>query len=239
MQSKLTKRQTKTYGPKTYTEDGTKYRITATVRYDDQCGNGHNSFSITGDVDELCGKRWREYMGGCIHEEIKKHFPKLAPFIKWHLVSSDGPMHYTANTIYHARDTDCDGLLAGQYSAYVIKIIGDTLKNESNTVLYTSGTMYTNKQNNPNLAKSNDKEQAKIDEFLAAVKPELNPRTIKENCAFSLSKGKPHDLGAARRCAVWPDATLEQLRDKDALEARLPALMGEFKRDVESLGLEF
>jgi hypothetical protein len=31
-------------GPVFYTEGKTKYRITATVRHDDECGNGHNSF---------------------------------------------------------------------------------------------------------------------------------------------------------------------------------------------------
>jgi hypothetical protein len=43
-------------------------------------------------------------MGGCCHDEVAKHFPELAPFIKWHLTSSDGPMHYIANTVYHATE---------------------------------------------------------------------------------------------------------------------------------------
>ena len=102
MMSKLTKKQviTKT---KVYREGGQKYRIIAKIRHDDQCGNSHNTFSITGDIDEWRGNRWREYSGGCIHDEIAKHFPELAPFIKWHLTSTDGPMHYVANTVYHAK----------------------------------------------------------------------------------------------------------------------------------------
>jgi hypothetical protein len=52
-------------------------------------------------------------------------------------------------------------------------------------------------------------------------------------------KCKKADIEAARACAVWPDATLEQLRDKEALEARLPALMAEFRKDIESLGFTF
>ena len=46
--SVLTKKQVKTYGPKMYTEGGRTYRLTAKVYYDDSCGNGHNTFSITG-----------------------------------------------------------------------------------------------------------------------------------------------------------------------------------------------
>ncbi len=73
-------------------------RIAAEVRYDDQCGNGHNTFSITGAIYE----NNREVAGGCIHKEIARHFPQLAPLIQWHLCSTDGPLYYVANTRYHA-----------------------------------------------------------------------------------------------------------------------------------------
>jgi hypothetical protein len=96
-QSVLTKKQAKTF-TRVYTENGTIYTITATVRYDDQCNNGHNTFGITG---EIRGPRGVECCG-CLHEDIAKRFPELAPLIKWHLCSSDGPLHYVANTVYHA-----------------------------------------------------------------------------------------------------------------------------------------
>ena len=99
----LVKHQTKTYGPKIYTQDRATYKLTATVRYDDQCGNGHNSFAITGAQYRKNGNgAWSEDSFGCMHKEIAKRFPELAPLIKWHLTSSDGPMHYIANTVYHA-----------------------------------------------------------------------------------------------------------------------------------------
>lgn len=97
----LTKLQYKTYGPRFYTEDGQRYKITATVRHDDRCGNGHNTFSITGETWRKADNgHWYEGSGGCIHEQIAQHFPELAPFIRWHLVSTDGPLHYVANTLY-------------------------------------------------------------------------------------------------------------------------------------------
>jgi len=107
--SKLVKCQRKQYGPRFYSEGKHEYRITAHVRYDDECGNGHNTFSITATTDEKRGGQWRDYSGGCCHDEIAKHFPELAPFIKWHLVSSDGPMHYVANTVYHASSDESKG----------------------------------------------------------------------------------------------------------------------------------
>ena|SRR5579864_7669255 len=49
-QSTLTKSQKKTFGPKPISGWGTGALIKAEVRYDDECGNGHNSFSITGTI---------------------------------------------------------------------------------------------------------------------------------------------------------------------------------------------
>lgn len=86
---------------------GEKCTLTATVRFDDRCGNGHKTFSITGDIvaNWIPGTRYRNSddrwrAGGCLHDEIAAAFPDLAPLIKWHLTSTDGPMHYVANTLY-------------------------------------------------------------------------------------------------------------------------------------------
>lgn len=98
MESVLTRKQTKTYGPKPITGWGKNALIKAKVRYDDECGNGHNSFAITDEI-YIPGKRDCEACG-MLHEEIVKSFPELQPFLKWHLVSSDEPMHYVANTLY-------------------------------------------------------------------------------------------------------------------------------------------
>lgn len=70
------------------------------IRFDDSCSNGHDTFAITADV-RVPGRRDIE-AGGCLHEDIARVFPELAPLIRWHLVSTDGPMHYVANTVYHA-----------------------------------------------------------------------------------------------------------------------------------------
>jgi len=101
----LVKHQTKTYGPTIYTEDGTTYKLTVTVRYDDEYGNGHNSFAITGaQYRKNANGTWSKDSFGCLHKEIAKYFPDLAPLLKWHLMSSDGPMHYLANTLYHVEE---------------------------------------------------------------------------------------------------------------------------------------
>ena len=100
-----TDNQTRSFAT-SWTEGADRFSITATVRYDDRCRNGHNTFSITADIR----RNGREYAGGCCHDEVAERFPELAPFIKWHLVSSDGPLHYVANTLYWLGKSGwCDG----------------------------------------------------------------------------------------------------------------------------------
>ena len=151
MNSQLVKKQSQKLGPKSFTDDNRKYTITAFIRFDDDCNNGHNTFAITGEIRS--GRRIESC--GCLHEEIAEHFPELIPLIKWHLVSTDGPMHYIANTLYHVKEKNLD---------------------------------------------------------------------------------------YARSTAVWPDATDEQLTAddlKEELEKRLPALLVEFRKAVESLGFTY
>lgn len=68
------------------------------IRYDNKCNNGHNTFSITGALRE----NRRIEACGCIHDIIAKHAPDVAPYIKWHLTTSEGPLHYLENTTWHA-----------------------------------------------------------------------------------------------------------------------------------------
>ena len=112
--TELVKRQRRKLGPKVYTENGETYRIIANVRHDDDCGNGHNTFSVTGEIVRKQGSRWVEDSCGCLHDEVARHFPEIAHLIKWHLCSTGGPLHYVANTVYLAGDRDHNGLKAGE-----------------------------------------------------------------------------------------------------------------------------
>jgi hypothetical protein len=182
-ESILVKSQKKDLGPKQYREGGHLYRITAHVRYDDECGNKHNSFSITGTIDRSNGVgRWVDDAGGCIHEEVAKHFPELKPFIKWHLTSSDGPMYYIENTLYW---------------------------------LGWRGWSDGKPNSPPNLAHARN----------TAVWPDMPEDFIAPLLPGGITGGQHNGL-------------FKQLEQPiiDALNERLPALMAEFKRDVESLG---
>ena len=93
-----------------YVEGGQHYLIRFEASFDDDCKNGHNDFAITGEIWESTHDKRRKgsdmVAGGCIHDEIAKHFPEVAHVIKWHLTGEAGPMHYAANAVYLAGDRD-------------------------------------------------------------------------------------------------------------------------------------
>lgn len=76
------------------------------IRLNDECKNGHQDFSITGDIYEKGKPKTDRYhiCGGCIHEDILKARPDLKIFVELHLCDYTGvPMHAVANGFYHLR----------------------------------------------------------------------------------------------------------------------------------------
>lgn len=221
-ESVLTKSQVKKYGPKPITGYGADGQITATARFDDQCGNGHNTFSLTADVTTFASLRKGDIeAGGCLHDEIAQHFPELAPFIKWHLVGTDGPMHYIANTRYHASDRDHRGLLKGEKvqlrnGRSKLPVWERVVRNAAGEVVKIGYTDWRDSEEKP-----------------------TETLTIGWEPVWVEGEGKERELDYARGSAVWPEATEEELTTpglQERLEARLPALMAEFRAAVEALG---
>lgn len=209
--------------PITWEEGGRRHSMRVHVRFDDECKNGHETFAVTADI--WIGGRWAA--GGCCHRDIEERAPALAPLLKWHLVSTDGPMHYLANTCYHASDKDHRGLRKGEtrqlrngrtglpvWRLAVVAPSGKEVK--------TGTRSWTDSETKPPKA--------------GAAK--WLPVLIE-------GEGKERDLDAARSCAVWPDAPDEILTGpREDLELvlveRLPALLEEFRRAmVETCGFRW
>ncbi len=223
MKSVLTKQQELTKVFTGFRVDGGVGTLKVHLRYDDRCGNGHNTFSITGEL-----YRGRVCMGmGCLHDDIAVYAPELEHLIKWHLMTSVEPIHYVSNTLYHASTKDCNGSLKGEFRAFTYNVLVGA------EVLFKSKVFYSFRN-----WLHRDEAKAEVTRFIEYIKPELNP-TIEQVGSGTPSEGKEPDLEAARNSAIWPDATLKQLQDKSALEARLPALRLEFKEMVESLGFTY
>lgn len=209
-----------------YVTDRGPETLIVTVRHDDRCGNGHNTFSIIGDlytkwgtsgesmVKHADGRILRWCSGGSLEDVIVKRLPELAPLLKWNGCNTDGPLHYIANTMFLAGDRDHCGLRKGEFRQLYDKATGLPLwklRDAPRTQIKSS------------------------DEKPLAVVLHWEPHG-------RVGEGKERQLDAARRAAIWPDATdAELMADdlKERLKARLPALMSEFRAAVESLGFTY
>ena len=190
MKSLLSLRQEKVFNR--VTKDNNILMVT--LRFDDECGNKHNTFSITG---YLTTKRKRFLAFGCLHEDIAETFPEFRHLIPYHLCSTDGPMYYIENTMYHAKKIS---KLQGKYYFYLegklIKIV-------------------------------NEDEAAEM-----KMKYGVNGKFVE----YFNPLAKEPNLEVARSCAIWPDATIEQLQDEKQLLARLPILIEDFRNKMLGLG---
>ena len=216
--SVLVKDQVKTYRGEWIDSDG-EHVVIASVRHDDRCGNGHNTFSVTGTVYGPNGHR----SSGCVHDVISAHIPELAQFIQWHLVSTDGPMHYSANTVYLAGNRDHFGLKAGEFRQHLSR-----------------GGQNGGVPGVPCWELDIPERQAR--EMYAEKCPA--PVVCQWKPYGTTGEGKAREFDAARRAAVWPEATDEELSQepealRSALAARLPGLMADFRKAVESLGFVY
>lgn len=209
---------TQTFGATRYTNG---LLIDVRIRFDDNPVNRHECFSITGEywTAEDRKRNTREPSGcGCIHEEIAAAFPELARLIKWHLTSTDGPMHYIGNTIYHAGDRDHWGLRKGE-SRPLLRggkpgAFCYEWRDDAGRLPYQIG-------NDP--------------------KADDAPVTFRPTMQMIVGEGKARELDHARAAAVWPEATDADLcQEPEALravlESRLPALLAAFRADMEAAG---
>lgn len=276
-----------TWGEQVWTSEPRKFKgegaskgelIVAKVRFDDECFNGHNSFAVTGHTYVPGRRDWE--MCGCIHEPIAEHFPELAHLIRWHLFDTTGPMHYVANTIYHASNLE-NGKAKGEPNSWeerikfgtfpiTFKVDGKFLAWLKAALLHRELTLKTNPHRKnfevvavPYVKKSgvhyDFDPHYSFDDFTddwtyAPFKTQaeaLEWQTALLTCDMEVvkvvtgySKGKERNLAFARSSAAWPEATDEQLclpadELKELLLARAPALLEEFKADVEATGLKW
>ena len=272
---------------KHFREDNKNYTLFIDLRFDDECRNGHNTFAITGSlyqgnymVDPISDIKL--ISSGCIHDYIAKHAPELEHLIKWHGVSTDGPVHYISNTLYHAGDSDHWGKKKGEpynftrkfkigTSPFLYKPSKELLNFIENAKIETHKkwgayffedlallTKYCDHKFRIVEIKDSAGKYSKfsfsgmdtqdwykapfstIDEANNFLHAMTNCRIVEVEEATAWGEGKERDLEAARNSAVWPEATDEQLslpkEDlKKLLIDRLPALMQDFKSEIEKL----
>lgn len=152
---------------------------------------------------------------------INYDFPEFTKFYEWidfSIVS--GPLHYIANTLFHAGNRDHWGLRKGEISH--IKVNGE----------YKYELKFVDKYDQP----------VEIPTFITreGKPPTINLRPVYMP-VLRVGEGKERDLDWARASAMWPDATDEELMADDLeqkLIDRLPGLIELFKADMKKIGFD-
>lgn len=267
--SKLVKNQVKTLVKYDVVVNGEKFKkVVCKIRFDDECGNGHNSFSITGDfyLNQREINRDDPSMCGCCHDELVQVFPEIEHLIKWHLCSTDSPMHYVANTLFHARTTTHTGKKVGEPVAFEKRVLlGNSkwpLKFSTNFINWLSDALkhgwilkavaVEHEENKKGGYQFSPKYTIEgfdckwcycpfdsLEEVNAFLDTYTNHGCVITDIPTKYCEAVEPNIEAARRIARWPDATLEQLQNKELLESRLPSLLESMRNDIESFGFEW
>ena len=183
--------------------------------------------------------------------------------------SENGPLHYVSNTLHHANDKDVNGYSKGEPCAWnnLLFINGSPIPTkldkellplmkdlEKLELLKTSGiieVLHVHKAGDyeypPKYTLSNglNAKQWHHCEFgsrgaAIAFLDMINNHSFEfKKVAIRYSQGAMPNLEFARSSANWPEATLEQLRDKELLTARLPNMMNDFKTAMENIGFVY
>lgn len=196
------------------------YQIAAIARWDDRCGNGSNTFHMNIAVVMPNTTRESEYTGlDDVPDEIRALIPPhLIAAQKFNGCHPFGPWYYIENTVFLAGDRDHWGLRKGE-KKQVMK--GGKVPSWILTRVYEGG-------------------QTSDDFPQYADGPERPTQTCRLEYRpwYREGEGKARELNSARHVAVWPEATDEQLMSDNLaqmLRDRLPALIVEFRKTIESL----
>lgn len=180
----------------------------------------HPYFSITMDTYRQAGNgRWVEDTFGCQHDEVRRLFPALAPYLRWHLVSTDGPMHYVANAVYWA----------GLNKEWCKGGKGDPPNREA----FDETTLWG--------ALPGDAARHPMDAACPACRSLKGPCSacIRENLPVMIDGRVGGDVAAAHRAAAERAAAaccgMDRAELAAALAARLPALLALFRADMDCL----
>lgn len=209
------------FRPKTATYD---YVLAMVVRWDDSCGNGSNSFFARLEIiNALTDKVSEGFCPDDAPPKVRASVPaRIRDLPRWNGCHPFGPWYYIENTRYHAGDRDCNGLLSGETRQIRNGKTGELCwkrgyVNEAGEVVEGLPPQYADGPTQPH-------------------HPKLTVAYVPWN---RVGEGKARELNHARSTAIWPDATDEDLIApglEDRLKARLPALLVEFRKVVESLG---
>lgn len=149
-------------------KNGKQFRIV--IKLADECKNGHNDFSITGDIWEPGKPKIDHYnlCGGAIGDTIAKYFPEFEIFNRLHLCDRKGaPMYPDAKGFYHLNTENMDEAKFCEYYRVTAEQYKELKKAEDQEhfkyLLYSLGIV-------EQWQKEADEATAKLEELAGGVK---------------------------------------------------------------------
>ena len=107
------------------------YEFDYQIKLDDECKNGHLTFSFTGSIKIKKGNgRYYDFISGAIGDIITYFKPELSMFEKLHLCNHLGQPTYIDNIRYHINEDKTDREISEMYNIPDIKAI-EILRNAS------------------------------------------------------------------------------------------------------------
>lgn len=247
--------------------DGVRIQLTLTARWGlDLQRHQFGLMLAWARPDGFGGWRKTGY-GGASRENMLQFWPEHAAAVDYHGCSLSGPLHYIANTVYFAGKRDCFGWEPGEQRRHKesglplwkadtkrVYHVVESLDRPAPLELHYQARVVENPMTwGPNAGLQVGDKQRDADGLhlwyipgtaLETVRSVEQPAPLVFAFEPLLGEGKERELDAARRAAIWPDATDEELsvpREelKAALEARLPLVLTELKLVVERFGMTF
>lgn len=115
----------------TFFEGGKHYLFTYSIKLDDNCKNGHLTFSFTGSIKIKKGNgRYYDYISGAIGDIIIYFKSELSMFEKLHLCNHLGQPTYIDNIRYHINEGKSNQEISEMYNISDMKAI-EILRNAS------------------------------------------------------------------------------------------------------------
>lgn len=101
----------------TFFEGGKHYSFTYSIKLDDNCKNGHLTFSFTGEIKVKKGNgRFYNYISGAIADIITYFKPELEKFNRLHLFNHLGQPMYIDNIRYHINEDKSNQEISEMYN---------------------------------------------------------------------------------------------------------------------------
>lgn len=101
----------------TFFEGGKHYLFTYSIKLDDNCKNGHLTFSFTGSIKiKKNNGRYYDYISGAIGDIITYFKPELSIFEKLHTCNHLGQPMYIDNIRYHINEGKTDKEISEMYN---------------------------------------------------------------------------------------------------------------------------